>query len=153
MGAGFPSGTGQRVSYDLAPGSERSGRSTRIRDSRATHINPFSSTTIDAKNTFVSGPLTADSHGNIYYNVIMLSDPATAEPWFGADVQGAWLVKVTPQDVASIASYASLVPGAPVANSVTCLGRFTGSVTLPWPPTPTAIPLAVLWDRKGRRST
>jgi hypothetical protein len=30
------------------------------------HINPFPSMSIDAKNTFVSGPLTADSNGNIY---------------------------------------------------------------------------------------
>ncbi len=108
------------------------------------HINPFSTLSIDAKNTFVSGPLTADANGNVYYNVLMLSDPAVAEPWFGADIQGAWLVKVTPQDVAAVAPYASLVPGAPVGNSITCAGRFSGAATLPWPPSPTAVPSPLL---------
>ena len=104
------------------------------------HINPFPSMSIDAKNTFVSGPLTADANGNIYYNVLMLSDPALAEPWLGADIQGAWLVKVTSRDVATIAAYSALVPGAPAGNSVTCQGRFTDVSTLPWPPSSTATP-------------
>ena len=108
------------------------------------HINPFPSMSIDAKNTFVSGPLTADSQGNIYYNVLLLADPATAEPWFGADVQGAWLVKVTPQDVATVAPYSMLAPTAPAGNSTTCLGRFSGTATLPWPPSPAAVPTPVL---------
>jgi hypothetical protein len=110
----------------------------------AARINPFPSNSIDARNTFVSGPLTADASGNLYYNVLMLTDPTIAEPWFGADVQGAWLVKVTPQDVATVTTYAMLVPGAPAGNSVTCLGRFSGSATLPWPPSPTAVPPARL---------
>jgi hypothetical protein len=105
-----------------------------------THINPFTAAGFDAANTFVSGPLTVDANGNLYYNVLQLSDPATAEPWFGSDVLGAWLVKITPADVATTVTYATLVPGAPAGNSNSCLGRFTDSSTLPWPPTPTAVP-------------
>ena len=106
----------------------------------ATRINPFAGTSVDASNTFVSGPLTADANGNIYYNVLQLSDPAVAEPWFGSDVAGAWLVKVTSQGTASIAPYAALVPGAPAGSSTNCPGRFTDVTTLPWPPSPTAVP-------------
>lgn len=84
------------------------------------HINPFASTNISAPNTFVAGPLSADSQGNIYYNVIELADPAAGDPWSASDAQGAWLVKVKPDDSSIIATYASLVPGAPVANSNTC---------------------------------
>lgn len=106
-------------------------------------INPFSARVVDSKNTFVASPLTADASGNIFYNVIALVDPATADPWFGADVAGAWLVKVTASGTASVVTYASLVPGAPTASATTCPGRFS-SEALPWPPTPTAVPATQL---------
>jgi len=106
-------------------------------------INPFSALVVDSKNTFVASPLTADADGNIFYNVIALVDPATADPWFGADVAGAWLVKVTASGTASVVTYASLVPGAPTASATTCPGRFS-SEALPWPPTPTAVPTTQL---------
>jgi hypothetical protein len=101
-------------------------------------INPFSALVVDSKNTFVASPLTADASGNIFYNVIALVDPATADPWFGADIAGAWLVKVTASGTASVVTYATLVPGAPTASATTCPGRFS-SEALPWPPTPTAV--------------
>lgn len=72
-------------------------------------INPFG-LTVDP-NTFVSGPLSADDHGNVYYNAIKLIDPTLADPWGGSDVLGAWLVKVTPEDAAATVTYATLVPG------------------------------------------
>lgn len=101
------------------------------------HINPFAS--IDP-NTFVAGPLSADSNGNVYYNVMKLADPTTGtDPWFDSDVLGAWLVKVTPENVAKKVSYADLVPGAP-AGTDGCPGWFTDPSTLPWPPSPTAVP-------------
>jgi outer membrane protein assembly factor BamB len=100
-------------------------------------INPFGST-IDP-NTFVSGPLSADSQGNVYYNALKLIDPSVADPWGAADVQGAWLVKVTPDDSATTVTYADLVPGAPGAFS-NCPGIFFDPTTLPWPPSPTAVP-------------
>jgi hypothetical protein len=79
-------------------------------------IDPFSGQAIDKAHTYVAGPLTADSSGNIYYNVMTLSDPATTDPWHGNDVAGAWLVKVSSADVASSVTYASLVPNAPPAG-------------------------------------
>lgn len=110
-------------------------------------IDPFSSMAIDQAHTYVSGPLTADANGNIYYNVITLADPATSDPWFGADVAGAWLVKVTSADVASVATYASLVPNAPAGNAVNCPGTFFNLAAprppFPWPPSPTAVPPTV----------
>jgi len=106
-------------------------------------INPFSALFVDPKNTFVASPLTADSSGNIFYNVIELVDPATADPWFGADVSGAWLVKVTAADNASVVQYGALVPGAPLSTATTCPGTFFAE-PLPWPPTPTATPLTQL---------
>jgi outer membrane protein assembly factor BamB len=100
-------------------------------------INPFGST-IDP-NIFVSGPLSADAQGNVYYNAIKLIDPSVADPWFGSDVLGAWLVKVTPDKDSTTVSYADLVPDAPSAFS-NCPGFFFDTSTLPWPPSPTAVP-------------
>src|SRR4029077_19163665 len=106
-------------------------------------INPFASGAVDAKNTFVSGPLSVDTAGNVYYNVIELADPAVTDPWFGSDVLGAWLVKVTSADVASTATYASLVPNTPIGSAANCPGRFLNlspTPAFPWPPTPTSVP-------------
>jgi hypothetical protein len=100
-------------------------------------IDPFGGATA---NTFVSGPLTADASGNIYYNVLSLADPAAADPWFASDVLGAWLVKVASNDAATLATYQSLVPGAPAGGSNTCPGMFSDPNTLPWPPSPRATP-------------
>ena len=106
----------------------------------AAHINPLTGTNVAPANTFVAGPLTADASGNIYYNVLWLSDPTVADPWTASDVLGAWLVKITPQDDATAVAYSILVPGALAGNSTTCPGRFTDTNTLPWPPDPTAVP-------------
>lgn len=110
----------------------------------ASHINPFMAIGgFDAADTYVSGPLTADSQGNIYYNVIELA-PAARGDWAQNDVQGAWLVKVDSSDAASMVSYATLVPNAPPANSTSCPGNFynlgDNGASLPWPPSPTATP-------------
>jgi hypothetical protein len=113
-------------------------------------FNPFG-TTIDP-NTFVSSPITADAQGNIYYNVLKLnitSDPNTNDPWsFGpnfdgtgaTDIPDAWLVKISNNGTITKVSYKSLTynPAAPVTCSVT----FDTS-TLPWPPSPTAVPRTV----------
>jgi hypothetical protein len=102
-------------------------------------IDPFTGINIDHKNTFVAGPLAADGNGNIFYNVVELVDPSLADPWIGADALGAWLVKITSEGTASVATFASLVPGAPSPTATNCPGRFS-TEALPWPPTPTAIP-------------
>jgi hypothetical protein len=99
------------------------------------HINPFSGGGINASNTFVSGPLTADANGNIYYNVIELN--LDGNPWDQNDVAGAWLVKVTPADTSATVTFATLTPNAPPGNSTRCEGTFAalpnGQSLLPWP--------------------
>jgi hypothetical protein len=96
-------------------------------------INPFGST-IDP-NVFTAGPLSADSTGNIYYNVIKI-DPTNFDPFTGAATTvGSWLVKVKPDNTTSTVSFSRLIPDAPA----TCIGRFSNA-QLPWPPTPTATP-------------
>jgi hypothetical protein len=57
---------------------------------------------------FVSGPLTIDLNGNVYYNVIEF-DPT--DPW-GADIQGAWLVKVNPNGNLRAISYSKIAPAS-----------------------------------------
>lgn len=97
------------------------------------HINPFAPA-VDP-NTFVSGPLSADSSGNIYYNVIQI-DPTQPDPFTGtATTVGSWLVRVDPDDNPTKVSYSTLIPDAPS----TCIGRFPNS-QLPWPPSPSAMP-------------
>jgi hypothetical protein len=96
-------------------------------------INPF--TTLDA-DTFVAGPLTVDTHGNIYYNAITLS--AGADPWFTDDVKGSWLVKVDSHGATSKVSFSALVPDAPAGKDL-CDFRFL-KADLPWPPAPDAKP-------------
>ena len=82
-------------------------------------INPFGST-IDP-NTFVAGPLTVDSGGNVFYNALKL-DPNTLS------VVDSWLVKVDTSGGTSKVSYQALVPNAPT----TCVRAF-GNSLLPWP--------------------
>jgi len=113
-------------------------RVDKTRGQSAAHINPFANITIDAANTFVAGPLSADSQGNIYYNVIALADRSLGDPWL-QDAINAWLVKITPADTASMVSFSALLPGAPAAGGQ-CPGRFTGANPLPWPPTSSAVP-------------
>jgi len=91
----------------------------------ASHINPFSGTNLTAQNTYVAGPLSADSQGDIYYTVIELADPSAGDPWTVKDALGAWLVKVKPDDTSSIATFASLVPNTPAATSTGCPAQFT----------------------------
>jgi hypothetical protein len=111
----------------------------------ASHITPsFSGANVTPANTYVSGPLTADSSGNIYYNVIALNT-TNGSPWnqyaMSGDVAGSWLVKVTSTDTPSMASYATLVPNAPLGTALTCPGTFFNAnpqPPFPWPPSPTA---------------
>src|SRR4029077_16757126 len=94
---------------------------------------PLSGLNTNTATAFVSGPLTADAAGNIFYNVIALANQGS--PWDVDDVAGAWLVKGTPNDTATIVSYATLIPGAPLGTDVTCPGRFRPNPDpLPWPP-------------------
>jgi outer membrane protein assembly factor BamB len=87
--------------------------------------------------TFVISPISADDAGNLYYNTLNLPDQ---NPW-SEDHNGSWLVKITPEGVASRVSYSELVPDAPAPNAQ-CLADFT-SDQLPWPPSPTAVPRSI----------
>jgi hypothetical protein len=99
----------------------------------AAHINPFG--TIDP-NTYLSGPITVDAQGNIYYVTIKLQNIPNVSPW-DVDVVNSWLVKVTEDGHASKVTYPTLTRGAPGGNG--CLGIFDLSL-LPWPPSPNAVP-------------
>jgi hypothetical protein len=97
------------------------------------HINPFVG--VDP-HTFLSGPITVDAAGNIYYVTIKLSGDPKVNPW-DVDAINSWLVKVTPDGHASKVTYETLVPGAPHGNN--CIGTFR-TRDQPWPPSPNAVP-------------
>jgi hypothetical protein len=97
--------------------------------SLVTQINPFGTTEDPTK--FVSGGVTVDNSGNIYYNVIQVN---TAWPW-DMNALNSWLVQVQSSGVVNTVSYASLLPNAPQ----TCLSTFGGQ-PYPWPPSATAQP-------------
>jgi hypothetical protein len=102
----------------------------------AAHINPFN--TVDP-DTFLSGPITVDEQGNIYYLTLKLAHPANVSPW-DVDAINSWLVKVTAEGRASKVAFTSLTAGAPTGNN--CLGVFARA-QLPWPPSPDAVPANV----------
>jgi hypothetical protein len=82
--------------------------------------------------SYVSGPLTSDGAGNVYYNVLRIDHD---EPR-SRDAKG-WLVRVDPADKTTTVSYDLLVPGAPTGTI--CRGDFfsmSPPPSLPWPPSP-----------------
>jgi hypothetical protein len=88
--------------------------------------------------TFTVSPLTADSSGNIYYNVLKIKDNGN---FYKEDAVDSWLVKVAPNDSIKLVSYTGLNPAAPKATDL-CLGVFA-NVQLPWPPSADAVPPSV----------
>ncbi|MBI3210135.1 MAG: hypothetical protein HYZ37_14715 [Candidatus Solibacter usitatus] len=95
-------------------------------------IKPFERS---SENRFVAGPITYDPASlNIYYNVLELNP---GDPWGfgGSDIPGSWLVAASSDGEARTASYAFLIPRAPVD----CHTTFNNS-QLPWPPSPDALP-------------
>ncbi len=95
-------------------------------------LNPDGS--LDA-HTYTVSPLTADSSGNIYYNVLKLHDTGG---FYQNDAIDSWLVKVASNDTFQVVSYTGLNPAAPAATDQ-CLSVF-GNSQLPWPPSATATP-------------
>jgi len=91
-------------------------------------------------NTYTVSPLTADSSGNIYYNVLKLQ--SNTHDFYGTDAVDSWLIKVAPDDTTSLVSYTGLNPAAPQSTDL-CLGVFVSS-QLPWPPSAGAVPPSVL---------
>jgi hypothetical protein len=53
------------------------------------HLDPFAGSGVNRANAYVSGPLTVDAGGNVYYNVIELAASAATDPWTGADAVSA----------------------------------------------------------------
>jgi hypothetical protein len=108
-------------------------------------INPFG-TTINSS-TFTASPLSADSNGNVYYNVIQVTQN-TLQGWASDDVVGSWLVKVAPNDSVSMVSYSTLLTQAVIkgeavkAGNGRCNASFPESL-LPWPPQPNSNPPTV----------
>lgn len=82
---------------------------------------------------YVTGPISVGDDGILYYNTLKL---ASTLPWF-TDHDGAWLVQITPDGVASRVSYETLVPDAP-APTAQCTTEFLSN-QLPWPPSPDAV--------------
>lgn len=94
-------------------------------------INPFG--TID-NNTYTAGPISADSSGNLYYNVVKLQPGGG---FYSKDSVDSWLVKVAPDNSATKVSYSVLTPGTPGPDDP-CEISFSQSLA-PWPPSPTAV--------------
>ena len=88
--------------------------------------------------TFTVSPLTADSSGNIYYNVLRTQPTGD---FFANDIVDSWLVKVTPNDTVTAVSYSVLTPGAKSTNDM-CENAFAAA-QLPWPPNRNATPPSV----------
>jgi uncharacterized protein (TIGR03437 family) len=89
-------------------------------------------------NTYETGPIAADTAGNIYYNVVkVVVDPTNG--FLGNDAVDSWLVKITPAGVISMASYKALTAAEAPAATDRCLTNFTTN-QLPWPPSPSAVP-------------
>jgi len=107
-----------------------------------TRINPFD---MFDTNTFTVSPLSADSAGNIYYNVVRITGGSVGDSFYGHDAVASWLVKVAPDDSVSKVSYdallrAATIIGDPVPGQTDqCKVQFPGS-QLPWPPSPDAVP-------------
>lgn len=74
------------------------------------NINPWSGVGgVVAANTYVSGPLAADTSGNIFYNAIQFADPSQGNVWAN-DIVNAWLVEIAPDDTSRTVAYSSLAP-------------------------------------------
>lgn len=99
----------------------------------AKRFNPFDENGEIVRNIFVTGPLTADSAGNIYYNAMKLNK---RDPWF-ADVINAWLVKISPNDQITFATFKQLATGEQAGTDPCEIGF---AEEPPLPPSPTAIP-------------
>ena len=89
-------------------------------------------------NTYVAGPLTADSDGNVLYNAVqVVVDPVNG--FYANDATNSWLVRVTPGAAVTMASYPVLTAQQ---ASAPCITSFNPS-QLPWPPSPDAVPPSI----------
>ena len=92
-------------------------------------------------NTYETGPLTVDSSGNIFYNVVqVVVDPVNG--FYGNDATNSWLVKVTPGGSVTMASYLTLTSAEAPGSGAQCVTSFNSP--LPWPPSTSAAPPTIL---------
>jgi outer membrane protein assembly factor BamB len=94
--------------------------------------------TLDS-DAYVTGPMVADSAGNVYYNAIVLAHQQP--PWM-TDIRDARLTRIDPGGGVTTARYVNIATGAPAGTSP-CLGAF-GDTELPWPPSPGALPGSII---------
>ncbi|HEY5936839.1 MAG TPA: hypothetical protein VIU61_19455 [Kofleriaceae bacterium] len=99
-------------------------------------VNPFGNA-IDP-DTYIHGGITADGDGNIFYNAVKFAatNPRTS------DIQGAWLVRISPRGDVRLVDYRTLVPGAP-APTDPCYLTFAAIQPRPpgpWPPVTPELP-------------
>ena len=91
-------------------------------------------------NTYETGPVTVDTQGNLYYNVIQIVvDPVNG--FYANDATGSWLVQVTPLGAVNMANYMTLTSTEAPLPTGACLTSFSAS-QLPWPPSSAAVPAA-----------
>jgi hypothetical protein len=103
-------------------------------------LNPFPTDDGGTKaNLDVTSPITVDGSGNIYYTAVYFTDDNN---FFQNDIQGAWLVKITPSNAITAVPWATLTAGAP-AGTDQCSNAFS-TAQLPWPPSPTAVAPTVI---------
>jgi hypothetical protein len=79
-------------------------------------------------------PITVDGAGNLYYGAMQFKDDVNI---YEFDIEGAWLVKITPSNAITVVHWSTLTAGAPSGTAL-CSGQFPNT-QLPWPPTPTAV--------------
>jgi hypothetical protein len=100
-----------------------------------TRINPFPGDDGGTRsNLDVTSPITVDGSGNIYYTAVQFTDDVN---FFQNDIQGAWLVKISPSNAITTVAWSTLTAGAPGPTDQ-CSNAFSTS-QLPWPPSPTAV--------------
>ncbi|HEX7961751.1 MAG TPA: PQQ-binding-like beta-propeller repeat protein, partial [Terriglobales bacterium] len=73
-------------------------------------INPFG--TIE-NNRYTASPITVDTAGNLFYNVVQVP-PQDANEFYARDVVDSWIVKVTPGDATSKGSYKQILKQATI---------------------------------------
>jgi hypothetical protein len=103
-------------------------------------INPFPGM-LDP-NKYTASPLSTDSAGNVYYNVVQLAPGGTS--FYFKDAVDSWLVRVAPDDTITKVSYTTLLATATIKGEAVpapndpCKLSFSNS-QLPWPPSPDAV--------------
>jgi hypothetical protein len=108
----------------------------RSNGSQVKRVNPFG-LAVDSS-YFTVSPLVVDPSGNVLYTVVRLNSNS---PWT-SDARGAWLVRVTPDGVATAVSFSAIVSNAPAPGG-NCTFQFDGSVS-PLPPSPSAVAPSII---------